>query len=155
MADEGGPGEHAVLHREALHGEEAMVLGQPHEQGERQQPRIPLFPLKSFLENFSGLAVSDGRSVRSESECALEILVVEQLSGDALPPGTGCFTHEYLLIQVNRAILVSVGPLHQVLERVGVVRHVLASQRFVRHPLEPVLSSLALHGFFRADHPVP
>jgi hypothetical protein len=35
-----------------------VVLGQPHEQGARQQPRIPLFPLESFLENFSGLAVS-------------------------------------------------------------------------------------------------
>jgi len=154
VADECGLGQHAVLLRETLHREEAVLLGQSDEHGEGEQSGPSLFPLQSFLKYFAGFSVGDDGSVGSESQCTRQVTLVEERRGHALAPGTGSLADEDVLVEVDGSVHVSVSPLHQVFDSLGVVAFVLASDRLAGHALEPVLSSEAVECLTFADEPV-
>jgi hypothetical protein len=154
VADEGGLGQHAILLRETLHGEEAVLLGQSDEHGEGEQPGPSFFPLQSLLKYFACFSVGNDGSVGSESQCTRQVALVEERRGHALAPCTGSLADEDVFVEVDGSVHVSVSPLHKVFDGLGVVAFVLASDRLAGHALEPVLSSEAVECLTFADEPV-
>lgn len=84
MAQQSGFVEHAVLNREAVHGEQAVLLSHAHEHGEGQQPRASLLPLERLLEDAPRLSVRDGYAVAGQAQRTGEVALVEQAIRDLM-----------------------------------------------------------------------